>query len=82
MVLMAEKNVTFSKAAFDAGCKWHKRIYPGYIVAGVGVVGAVVSLIMLSRDPEPADARGKKPSVAFTPYVSLEAAGAALSLAW
>jgi hypothetical protein len=71
---------------FQDACSWHSRIYIGYAMAGVGAVGAVVSLIMLTRDPpaseKPASARGKKSDVAITPVLTPGHAGAALSVRW
>jgi TolB-like protein len=72
---------------FDRACTWKGRIYAGYIVGGVGALGAVVSLIMLTREPRaaersPTGTRTKKSGVAVAPIVRPDAAGAVLSVSW
>jgi TolB-like protein len=72
---------------FLNACTWKKRIYAGYVIGGVGVLGAVVSLIMLTRDvhseeSSPTGTRSKKPGVALAPILRPDAAGASLSLHW
>ncbi|HEX7837854.1 MAG TPA: PEGA domain-containing protein [Kofleriaceae bacterium] len=72
---------------FNRACTWHTRNVYGLLVAGVGGALAITSLIMLSRDPGPAEgpasgARGKKSDVAIVPILTPEVAGAQLSLAW
>jgi TolB-like protein len=73
--------------AFSRACTWKTRIYIGYVVGGVGVLGAVVSLIMLTRDVHPSESsptgtRGKKPGIAIAPIVRPDVAGASLSFSW
>ncbi|HSR96981.1 MAG TPA: carboxypeptidase-like regulatory domain-containing protein [Kofleriaceae bacterium] len=73
--------------AFTRACTWKTRIYIGYVVGGVGVLGAVVSLIMLTRDvhtaeSSPTGTRTKKPGIAIAPLLRPDAAGASLSLHW
>lgn len=73
--------------AFARACTWKTRIYIGYVVGGVGVLGAVVSLIMLTRDvhtaeSSPTGTRSKKSGIAIAPIVRPDAAGASLSLHW
>ena len=72
---------------FDRACTWKKRIYAGYVVGAVGALGAVVSLIILTRDPRPTESsptgtRSKKPGIAITPIVRPDAAGAVLTMSW
>jgi hypothetical protein len=72
---------------FDGACTWKRRIYAGYIVGGVGALGAVVSLIMLTREPRPSErsptgTRSKKSGVAVAPIVRPDGAGAVLSVSW
>jgi hypothetical protein len=72
---------------FERACTWKGRIYAGYIIGGVGVLGAVVSLIMLTREPEESErsrtgTRSKKSGVAVAPIVRPDAAGAVLSVSW
>jgi hypothetical protein len=72
---------------FDRACTWKRRIYAGYIVGGVGALGAVVSLIMLTREPRaaersPTGTRSKKSGIAVAPIVRPDAAGAVLSVSW
>lgn len=74
-------------AAFSRACTWKTRIYIGYVVGGVGALGAVASLIMLTRDVRPSESsptgtRGKKSGIAIAPIVRPDVAGAALSLRW
>jgi TolB-like protein len=72
---------------FSRACTWKSRIYTGYIVGAAGALGAVVSLIMLTRDVHPSESsptgtRGKKSGVAIAPIVQRDVAGAALSVRW
>jgi len=72
---------------FDRACTWKKRIYAGYVIGGIGALGAVVSLIILTRDPRPSETsptgtRSKKPGIAIAPIVGPDAAGAVLSMSW
>jgi hypothetical protein len=73
--------------AFTRACTWKTRIYIGYAVGGVGLLGAVVSLIMLTRDvhtseSSPTGTRSKKPGIAIAPILRPDATGASLSLHW
>jgi hypothetical protein len=86
-VLDKEGVTSFSIGAFQRACTWNTRIYIGYAVAGVGALGAVASLIMLSRDSgsserAPTGARGKKPDVAIVPILTPDSAGASFSMRW
>lgn len=86
-ILTNEGVTKFSKGALDRACTWNKRIYIGFVVGGVGALGAVASLIMLSRDPEPSEksptgARGKKSDVAIVPVFTPDGGGASLSVSW
>lgn len=74
-------------AAFHRACTWHTRIYEGYAVAGLGAVAAVVSLIMMSRDPGQADHsalddRRHRSAIAVAPVIAPGLAGARIALAW
>lgn len=76
-----------NRPIFDRACTWRNRNFIGIGVAVAGGALAVTSLIMLSRDPGPAEgpasgARGKKSDVAIVPILTPEVAGAQLSLAW
>jgi hypothetical protein len=78
---------SFDDNAFQNACTWKTRTYYGYIIGGVGLLGAVTSLIMLSRDTEPSEkpatgARGKKPDVAIVPIWTPDVGGASLSVRW
>ena len=64
-------------SAFRRACTWHSRTYIGYGVAFAGAATAVVSLIMMSRDPTPSDSH-----VAIAPIVAPGLAGATIALAW
>jgi hypothetical protein len=83
-VLRDEGATSFSAGAFDRACTWNTRIYIGEVLAGVGVLGAVASLILLSRDPEPPETKGRrtKPAVAIVPIVTPDGGGASFSLTW
>lgn len=85
--LVNVKGAGFNLAAFRDACTWKSRIYMGFAVSGAGALGAIVSLIMLSRDPpgpeQPAQrGRGKKANVALVPVIAPGGAGASLSLTW
>ncbi len=88
--ITARRNVTFAdgaQAVFDNACSWKPRIYYGFAITGVGLVGAAISYVMLSRSTESAErprttARLRKPSVAVTPLVTPALTGASLSVAW
>lgn len=64
--------------AFHDTCRWHRRIFYGYAIAGVGAAAAVVSLIMLTRDPGSSGGH----AVAIAPLVAPDLAGAQIALAW
>jgi hypothetical protein len=79
--------VVTTPGVFHHACTWNHRIYIGYVVGGVGVLGAVASLIMMSRDGGSSEApatgaRGKKPEVALVPVVTPDSAGASFSVRW
>lgn len=79
-------NPSISLDAFHHTCTFHTHIFYGYAIAGVGAAAAVVSLIMLTRDPVPPDghvARApSRPGLAIAPLIAPDRAGAQLSLAW
>lgn len=72
--------------AFHRACSWYTQTFVGYGIAGVGAATAIVSLIMMSRDPGPAEAasraHGKKPALAIAPLLGPGVAGAQLGLSW
>ena len=81
------KIASFNDKSLRTACTWRTRTFIGYGIAGVGLVGAVVSLIMLTRDTgdsekPPTGARGKKPDVAIAPILNPGGGGAALSVSW
>jgi hypothetical protein len=85
--LRMEKGQDLNFAAFQDACTWKSRIYLGFAVSGVGALGAIVSLIMLSRDPpgpeQPAQrGRARKANVAIVPVLAPGGGGASLSLQW
>jgi len=86
-VIAKEHVKSFSFNALQRACTWNTRIYVGYGIAAVGALGAVASLIMLTRDSEPAEkrqtgARSRKPSVAIVPTFTPDGGGASLSVTW
>jgi hypothetical protein len=73
--------------AFRRACTWTTRTFIGYGIAGVGAATAVVSLIMMSRDPGPSEGpatsgRIKKSDIAIVPLLGPGVAGAQLGLSW
>lgn len=78
---------SFHYAALERACTWKTRSYLGLAASGIGVVGVLVSLIMLTRDTGPTEspataARGKEPAVAIVPIVTPGGGGASFSLRW
>jgi PEGA domain len=76
-----------NKDVFTNACNWKPRIYYGLAIAGVGVVGAAISYVMLSRSPEVLErprtgGRHQQPSVAVAPIVTPSLTGASLSVRW
>jgi TolB-like protein len=67
-------------------CHFHTRIFYGYAIAGIGAAAAVVSLIVLTRDPVSADghAGGARPrsGLAIGPLIAPDRAGAQIALTW
>jgi hypothetical protein len=80
------KAPTIDFHAFDRTCHFHTRIYVGYAIAGVGAAAAIVSLIMLTRDPVASDghAAGEhaRLELAIAPLIAPDLAGAQLAVAW
>jgi PEGA domain-containing protein len=81
------KITSFNYGALQAACTWRTRTYIGYAIGGVGLLGAVVSLIMLTRDTDateqpPTGARGKKSDLAIVPMLMPAGGGATLSMTW
>lgn len=72
--------------AFHHTCSWHTKIFYGYAIAGVGAAAAVVSLIMLTRDPVASDSHvaGARPRSGLTiaPLIAPDRAGAQIALVW
>jgi hypothetical protein len=72
--------------AFHGACRWHTKIFYGYAIAGVGAVAAVVSLIMLTRDPVASDSHvaGARPrsGVTIAPLIAPDRAGAQITVRW
>jgi len=76
-----------NEAEFRRKCDWHPRIFYGFGVAGIGVVGALVSFVMLSREsgssePLRTGERSAQRRVAVTPIVTPSLTGASLSVTW
>ncbi len=85
-ILDAKHAIVTNPDVFDRACTWKTRIYIGYVAGAAGALGAVLSLIMLSRDTgsgegSVAGIRGKK-TMAITPIVMPGGGGASLSLRW
>lgn len=86
---MANKGVPVPRASLDAfnrTCHFHTRIFAGYAIAGVGAAAAVVSLIMLTRDPVSSDSHvaGARPrsGVTIAPLIAPDRAGAQIAVSW
>lgn len=78
---------SFHYATLERACTWRTRSFVGLAASGVGVVGVLVSLIMLTRETSPSEApaaaaRGKQPAVAIVPIVTPGGGGASFSLRW
>ncbi|HEX8110270.1 MAG TPA: hypothetical protein VF516_21210, partial [Kofleriaceae bacterium] len=77
---------SISLDAFHRTCHFHTHIYYGYAIAGVGAAAAVVSLIMLTRDPVASDSRvagaRARPGLAIAPLIAPDLAGAQIAVAW
>jgi PEGA domain len=81
------KVTSFNNETFQRACTWKTRTYLSFVVGGVGVLGAVASLIMLTRDTpssekQPTGARSKKLDVAIIPTFTPDGGGASLSVTW
>jgi hypothetical protein len=86
-IRIAKRADVTNPEVFGRACTWKTRIYVGYIVGAAGALGAVASLIMLTRDPRPSESsrtgtRSNKSGVAVVPIVRPDGAGALLSLSW
>jgi hypothetical protein len=73
--------------AFRRACSWQTQTFVGYTIAGLGAATALVSLIMMSRDPGPTEgaatrARRERSELAIAPLVGPGVAGAQLGLSW
>ena len=79
-------NKTIELDAFHRTCHFHTRIFAGFAIAGVGAVAAVVSLIMLTRDPVSSDGHvaGARPrsGVTIAPLIAPDRAGAQIAVSW
>ncbi|HEX4421498.1 MAG TPA: PEGA domain-containing protein [Kofleriaceae bacterium] len=71
---------------FEHSCEWHTRQYYGVTALAVGVVGTVASAILLILDHGSGEkavaARRGKASIALTPVLTSDQAGASLSIRW
>jgi len=81
------KVTSFNYSALQRACTWKTRTYIGYGIGGIGVIGAVASLIMLTRDSAPSEksptgARGKQSDVAIVPILTPDGGGASLTVRW
>lgn len=87
-ILVNHPTVTsFNYGALQNACTWKTRTYIGYVIGGIGLLGTVGSLIMLTRDSAPSEgaptaARGKQPDVAIVPVLTPDFGGASLSVRW
>ena len=73
--------------AFRRACSWHTQTFVGYTIAGLGAATALVSLIMMSRDPGPGEgaaarAHRQRSELAIAPLIGPGVAGAQLGLSW
>ena len=65
--------------AFRDTCRWHRNIFYGYALAGVGAAAAVVSLIVLNHR---VSAGRPASGAAIAPLFAPDLAGAQLALVW
>jgi len=78
---------SFNYETFQRACTWRTRFYLGFLASSVGVLGTVISLIVVISDlgsPEgsPAGSHRKTAEVAIVPIVTPGFGGASLSLTW
>jgi PEGA domain len=78
---------SFNEETFQRACTWRTRSYLGLLASTVGVLGTVISLIVVLSDlgsPEgsPAGSHRKTAAVAIVPLVTPAGGGASFSLRW
>jgi hypothetical protein len=87
-MLSQEKHaIVVNQDRFDRMCGWKTRSLIGYGVAGVGLAGVLVSVLMLTRHGEPnavapGQRRGRNPDIELVPRVTADGGGVSLSIAW
>jgi hypothetical protein len=87
-MLSQEKHaIVTNQDRFDRMCEWQTRSLIGYGVAGVGLAGVLVSVIMLTRHGEPVavapgQRRGRNPEIEIVPRMTADGGGVSLSVAW
>jgi hypothetical protein len=82
-ISMAKGVTIVNPSAFHHACSWKTRAQVGQIVGTLGLVGAVVSLVMVMRGHDSGEAVAAGPHrVAISPVVTPTTSGASLSLTW
>lgn len=87
-MLSEEKHaIVTNQDRFDRMCGWKTRSLIGYGVAGVGLAGVLVSVLMLTRRGEPVavapgQRRGRNPEIEIMPRMTADGGGVSLSVAW
>jgi hypothetical protein len=86
-ILDGSQLTSFNYAALQRACTWRTRSYVGLVASGVGVLGIVVSLIMLTRETGPTEpavtaTRRMQHDVAIVPILTPDGGGASFSLRW
>lgn len=74
-------------SSFQHACDWHHRATVGFVIAGVGLAGAVASSVLWAISARGSDAaagevRSNAARAMVAPILSPGGAGAALSLTW
>lgn len=86
-IAQEKHSIVVNPARFDRECTWRARVLIGYGIAGIGLIGAFVSAIVLTREsgslaPATWSAPGQRPAHTFVPIVGPDGAGALLSFTW
>lgn len=87
-MLSEEKHaIVTNQDRFDRMCGWKTRSLVGYGIAGVGLAGVLVSVLMLTRHGEPVAVapgqhRGRNPEFEIVPRMTSDGGGVSLSVTW
>lgn len=76
-IALAKHSVVVNQDRFERMCSWRDRSFIAYGVAGVGLIGAFISIYMLT-----ADRRADPGSTTVVPTLTPHGGGALLSVSW